>query len=146
MVYHLQMSLKAVSACTAGGQLLQLLCGGKKSETAELGGALETIIGSLDEGKTVEELAAWVEDPSFTPEIRAKRVYGAAQAEFKKFVTDKGPKFCGLGLVEHKGYSCWTLEENRLKIEEEGLKEIEEDIKNCPYYQLVEQLYVFVCV
>ena len=135
------MSLKAISACSAGGQLLQLLCGGKKSETD----ALETIIGSLDEGKAVEELAAWVEDPSFTPEIRAKRVYGAAQAEFKKFVTDKGPKFCGLGLVEHKGYSCWTLEENRLKIEEEGLKEIEEDIKNCPYYQQVE-LCVCLCI
>lgn len=135
------MSLKAISACSAGGQLLQLLCGGKKSETD----ALETIIGSLDEGKAVEELAAWVEDPLFTPEIRAKRVYGAAQAEFKKFVTDKGPKFCGLGLVEHKGYSCWTLEENRLKIEEEGLKEIEEDIKNCPYYQQVE-LCVCLCI
>jgi hypothetical protein len=131
------LTLKAASACKFIG---------KGPGIPELGG-METFIGSLDPGNIIEELAALAitEDRSLPSYVKAERLYGAALRKFKRFlITNNGGNFCGLGCVEYRGYSCWTREENRQKIEEEGLKEIDDDIKNSPYQQV--ELIIMSCV
>lgn len=130
------MSLKAISISTGICGLLTL-SGLKFPDLLpeKLCTVLEKVAGNLNEDESIDFLAACGHNSgSNFPKTEAKKVYGAAQEHLKQLLADKDKNntFCGLRCVEYKGFSCWTLEVNRAKIEKDALHEIETDaLRHC---------------
>ena len=124
------MSLKAISICSGIGGVLSLY-GVKVPDIPDslpetMSSYLESAVGNLAACDNV------VAPGSSSKMDKARKVYGAMLEKFKQLLltADSERTFCGLGCVEHRGYSCWTLEENRGKIATEGREEIENDVRH----------------
>ena len=125
------MSLRAVSICSGIHGFLAL--SGSQLPEIQIPDSIrdpfESTAGILDANNSKFSLADLNDNGSSNLNMgTAQKVYGAAQRKLKKLLSIED-NFCGLGCVAYRGYSCWTLAENREKILLKADEEIEADVQ-----------------
>lgn len=139
VILQLQVSFKAAVLLNGLSGLVRLLGFPSPYVPSDMMMKAKTMLGKLDQDSSVAEFAVLQNQvksisDGFSGNIDvAKRVYGSSLRELEQFLKshDSQNSFCQLNCVAtSEGYSCWTTEENRKKMEDDGRREEEQDL-NC---------------
>ena len=132
------MSLKAAALINGVSGIARLLGYPTPYLPKEMMEKAFTLVGRLDQESSVSEFASlqdYLDEVDRSSKIgtgdnnvheKAKKFHGSALRELERLLAaeDTDRSFCGLScVVTPEGYSIWTNNENRLKLEEEGKKE-----------------------